>query len=141
VEFLNTNIVRNVPRLPNSSTIYWGGQSIRTHPYWPHPYWQQPAHSHQQHSPTRAQLKGSLCSSAIPSSTREMPFRAQLEECHMLNPSPELNSRDTLRAQLKEHQQSHLSSFTKSLADHLCRISNPKLQQQICLAGDTYCRA
>jgi len=42
VKFLNTNIVRNVPRLPNSSAIYWGGHSIWTHPYWP-----QPAHSHQ----------------------------------------------------------------------------------------------
>jgi len=26
----NTNIVCNVPRLPNSSAIYWGGQSIWT---------------------------------------------------------------------------------------------------------------
>jgi len=67
------NISRIVPRLPNSSAIYWGGQSILTHLYWP-----QPAHSHRQHSPTRAQLKGSSCSSAILSSTRRMPFRAQL---------------------------------------------------------------
>ena len=58
----NTNIVRNVPRLPNSLAIYRGRQSI-----WTHPYWSQLAHSHQQHSPTRAQLKGSSCSSAIPS--------------------------------------------------------------------------
>ncbi|QCD78837.1 hypothetical protein DEO72_LG1g2473 [Vigna unguiculata] len=55
-------------------------------------------HSHRQHSPTRAQLKGSSCSSAILSSTRGMPFRAQLEECHVLNPYSELNSRDTFRA-------------------------------------------
>jgi len=41
VEFPNTNIVRNVPRLPNSSANYWGGQSIWTQPYWP-----QPTHSH-----------------------------------------------------------------------------------------------
>ncbi|QCE03724.1 hypothetical protein DEO72_LG8g1749 [Vigna unguiculata] len=67
-----------------------------------------PAHSHRQHSPTRAQLKGSSCSSAILSSTRGMPLRAQLEECHVLNPYPELNSRDTFRAQLTEHQQTHL---------------------------------
>ncbi|QCE00436.1 hypothetical protein DEO72_LG7g1726 [Vigna unguiculata] len=66
------------------------------------------AHSHWQHSPTRAQLKGSSCSSAIPSSTQGMPFRAQLEECHVLNPYPELNSRDTFRAQPKEHQQADL---------------------------------
>jgi len=88
----------NVPRLPNSSANYWRGQSIWTHPYWP-----QPAHSHRPHSPTWAQLKGSPCSSAIPSSTRGMPFRAQLVECHVLNPYPELNSRDAFRAQLKEH--------------------------------------
>ncbi|QCD92870.1 hypothetical protein DEO72_LG5g939 [Vigna unguiculata] len=72
------------------SYIVTPGQSIWTHPYWP-----QPAHSYRQHSPTRAQLKGSSCSSAIPSSTRGMSFRTQLEECHMLNPYPELNLRDT----------------------------------------------
>jgi len=103
VEFPNTNIVRNVPKLPNSSANYWGRQSIWTHLYWP-----QPAHSHRKHSPTRAQLKGSLCSSAIPSSTWGMSFWAQLQECHVLNPYPELNSRDTFRAQLKEHQQAYL---------------------------------
>jgi len=32
---LKYNISRIVPRLPNSSAIYWGGQSILTHPYWP----------------------------------------------------------------------------------------------------------
>ena len=85
VEFPNTNRGCNVLRLPNSSLNCWGGQSIYTHLYWP-----QPAHSHQQHSRTRAQLKDSSCSFAIPSSTRGMPFRAQLEECHVLNPYPEL---------------------------------------------------
>ncbi|QCE14917.1 hypothetical protein DEO72_LG11g1923 [Vigna unguiculata] len=30
-----------------------------------------------------------------------MSFRTQLEECHVLNPYPELNSRDTFRSQLK----------------------------------------
>ncbi|QCE14360.1 hypothetical protein DEO72_LG11g1360 [Vigna unguiculata] len=53
-------------------------------------------------------LSCSSCSSAIPSSTGGMPFPAQLEECHVLNPYPELNSRDTFRAQLKEHQQADL---------------------------------
>ena len=62
-------------------------------------------HTHRQHSPTRAQLKGSSCPSAIPSSTWGMPFWAQLEQCHVLDPYPELDSR---------------------------------LQQQNCLAGDTY---
>jgi len=107
VEFPNTNIVRNALTLPNSLVIYWGGQSL-----WTHPYWSQPTHSHQQHSPTRAQLKGFLCSSAIPSSTRVMLFWAPLEGCYFeLNlrnatcltpiPSPtqgirsELNSRNT----------------------------------------------
>jgi len=50
-------------------------------------------------------LKGSSCSSAIPSLTRGMPFPTQLEECHVLNTYLELNSRDTFQAQLKEHQQ------------------------------------
>ncbi|QCD93592.1 hypothetical protein DEO72_LG5g1667 [Vigna unguiculata] len=40
-------------------------------------------------------IKGSSCSSTILSSTRGMSFQAQFEECHMLNPYPELNSRDT----------------------------------------------
>jgi len=104
------NISRIVPRLPNSSAIYWGGQSIRTHPYWP-----QPAHSHQQHSLTWAQLKGSSCSSAIPSSSRGMPFRAQLEECYVLNPYPELNSRDTFQAQLKESSNLTFEASPKGL--------------------------
>ncbi|QCD87593.1 hypothetical protein DEO72_LG3g2131 [Vigna unguiculata] len=87
------------------------------------------SHSHQQHSPTRAQLKDSSCSSAIPSSTRGMPFRAQLEECHVLNPYPELNSRDTFQAQLKEHQQQNrLMGDTYRLA----------LQLPDHLSGDTY---
>ena len=133
MEFPNTNIVRNVPRLPNSSAICWGGQSIWTHPYWP-----QLAHSHQQHSRTWAQLKGFSCSSAIPSSTWGMPFRDQLEECHVLNPYPELG---TFRAQLKEHQQSQLWSITKSVVDHALRHLEPRLQQQNCLARDTCCQA
>jgi len=130
VEFPNTNIVHNFLRLPNSSINYWGGQSFWTHPYWP-----QPAHSHRQHSPTRAQLKGFSCSSVIPSSTRGIPFRAQLEECHVLNLYPELNLRDTFCAQLKEHQQSHLWSTTKSLVDHAFRNPEPKTAASKSLGG------
>jgi len=37
VEFPNTNMVRNLLRLPNSSANYWEGQSIWTHSYWPTP--------------------------------------------------------------------------------------------------------
>ncbi|QCD82643.1 hypothetical protein DEO72_LG2g2984 [Vigna unguiculata] len=107
VEFPITNVVHNVTRLPNSSANNSEGQSIWTHPYWP-----QPAHSHWQHLPTRAQLKGSSCSFAIPSSTRGMPFRAQLEECTCLTPIPsstqgicsELNSRNPTILPLRHHQ-------------------------------------
>jgi len=48
-----------------------------------------------------------------------MSFQAQFEECHMLNPYPELNSRDTFWAQLKEHQQ---PTFEASLKP--CRSRN-----------------
>jgi len=105
VEFPITNIVRNVPRLPNSSTNNWGGQSTWTHPYWP-----QPAHSHRQHSPTRAQLKGSSCSSAIPSSTRGMSFRAQLK--------------GYIPSSTQGTQQSYLWGITKSLVDHPTKSNN-----------------
>jgi len=54
-----------------------------------------------------------------------MPFRAQLEECYVLNPYLKLNSSDTFRAQLKEHQQSHLWSTTKSLVDHASEKPTP----------------
>ena len=119
MEFPNTNIVRNVPRLPNSSANYWGQQSIWTHLYWP-----QPAHSHRQNSPTRAQLKGSSCSSAIPSSTRGVSFRAQLKECHVLNPYPKLNSRDTFWATTQRTPASRPIRFHRSLVDHATNTSN-----------------
>ena len=114
MEFPITNIVRNVPRLPNSSANDWGGQSNWTHSYWP-----QPAHSHRQHSPTRAKLKGSSCSSAILSSTRGMPFRAQLKECTCLTPIPsstqgicsKLNSRNPAILPLRHHQKPGRSPY------------------------------
>jgi len=113
MEYPYTNIIRNVPRLPNSSANYWGGQSFWTHPYWP-----QPAHSHRQHSPTRAQLKGSSCSTTILSSTQGMSFWAQLEECHMLNRYPELNSRDTFWATTQGTPTSWPLRYQRSLVDH-----------------------
>jgi len=70
VEFPNTNIVRNVQDYQTRQLTTEEGN------LWTHPYWPQPAHSHRQHLPTQAQLKGSSCSSAIPSSTRGMSFRA-----------------------------------------------------------------
>ncbi|QCE03592.1 hypothetical protein DEO72_LG8g1617 [Vigna unguiculata] len=70
------------------------------------------------HSPTRAQLKGSLCPSAIPSSTRGMSFRAQLEECHVLNPYPELNSRDTFRATTQGTTTNQPLKHHYSIVDH-----------------------
>ena len=87
----NTNIVRNVPRLPNSSANYWGGQSIWTHPYWP-----QPAHSHRQYSPTRATTQEFLVFLRQPEpQLKRCDSVPQLKEYHMLNPYPEHNSRNT----------------------------------------------
>jgi len=62
----------------------------------------------------------------------------QLKEYHVLKfPISSHNSRDTFWAQLKEHQQSHLWSITRSLVDHAYKTSNPTLQQQNRLAGGT----
>ncbi|QCE04510.1 hypothetical protein DEO72_LG8g2546 [Vigna unguiculata] len=66
--------------------------------------------------------QGFSCSSTILSSTRGMPFRAQLKECHVLNPYPELNSRDTFRAQLKEHQQPTFKA-SQNPVDHATNIT------------------
>jgi len=74
-----------VPRLPNSSANYWGGQSIWTHPYWP-----QPTHSHRQHSPTRATIQEFLVFIRYPEpQLKGRHFEPQLRECHVLNPYPE----------------------------------------------------
>jgi len=105
-------VAGGMPGKPKRIRGCYRGQSIWTHPYWP-----QPAHSHWQHSPTRAQLKGSSCSSSISSQTRGMPFRAQLEECYVLNPilsstqgiRSELNSRNPAILPLKHHQKSRRS--------------------------------
>ncbi|QCD87326.1 hypothetical protein DEO72_LG3g1860 [Vigna unguiculata] len=74
----NTNMVRNVPRLPNS--LATTEEPVYKRQIWTHPYWPQPAHSHQKNSPTRAQLKGSSV---------HLPSQAQLDRCHS-----ELNLRD-----------------------------------------------
>ena len=82
VEFPYTNIVCIVPRLPNSSTNNWGGQSIWTHPYWP-----QPALSHRQHSPTRATTQGFLVFIHHPEPQLKRCYsEPQLKEYHVLNP-------------------------------------------------------
>jgi len=71
---------------------------------------------HNQHTHTGNTRQPELNSRvAIPSSTRGMPFRAQLEECHVLNPYPELNSRDTFWAQLKEPNNPTFEASPKAL--------------------------
>ncbi|QCD83388.1 hypothetical protein DEO72_LG2g3732 [Vigna unguiculata] len=47
-----------------------------------------------------------------------MPFQAQLEECHVLNPYPELNSRDTFRATTQGTLASRPLRYPRSLVDH-----------------------
>ena len=77
------------------------------------------------------QLKSSSCSSVIPGhNSRYVIPSHNWRNTTCFNPYPE--------PQLKEHQQSHLWSITKSLIDHAYRINNPRLQQQNRLAGDTY---
>jgi len=93
----NTNIVHDVSRLPNSSTNYWGGQSIWTHPYEP-----QLAHSHQQHSSTWATTQEFLMFIRHPDpQLKRCLSESQLKECHVLNPYPE--------PQLKGYVPSHNS--------------------------------
>jgi len=76
----NTNIARNVPRLPNLSANYWGGQSICTHPCGP-----QPAHSHRQDLPTRATTQEFLVFIRHPEPQLEgCHSESQLKECHVL---------------------------------------------------------
>ena len=94
MEFPNTNIVHNVPRLPNSSVNHWGGQSIRTHPYWP-----QPAHSLRQHSPTRAITQRFLVFIRYPEPQLKGSHSGpQPIECHVFHPYPEPQPEDTFQA-------------------------------------------
>jgi len=92
----NTNIVRNVPRLPKSSAKYWGGQSIWTHPYEP-----QFAQSHWQHSPTWATTQEFLVFIRHP--------KPQLKRCHS-------------EPQLKEH----FSKPTFKVSPKPCRSRTSK---------------
>ena len=90
----NTNIVRNVPRLPNSSANYRGGQSSR------------PIHtSHNSHTHTdithqsEPQLKDSSCSSAISShNPRDVIPSHSSRNVTCLTLIPSHNSRDMFGA-------------------------------------------
>jgi len=113
VEFPNTNIVHNVPGLPNSSMNHWGGQSIWTHLYWP-----QPAHSHRQHSPTRPQLKGSSCIRYPEPQLKGSHSGPQPIECHVLNPHPRPQPKDTFRATIQGTPASPPLRYLRSLIDH-----------------------
>jgi len=87
----NTNIARNVPRLPNSSANYWGGKSIWTHPCGPQPA--PHTGNTRQHEP---QFKSSLCSSAIPShNSRDAIPNHNSRNTTCLTPILSHNSRDT----------------------------------------------
>jgi len=96
----NTNIVRNVLGLPNSSANYWEGQSIWTYPYEP-----QLAHSHRQHSPTQAITQEFLVFIRhLEPQLKRCHSEPQLKECHVLNAYPE--------PQLKGYVPSHNSRNT-----------------------------
>ena len=114
MEFPNTNIVHNVPRLPNSSVNHWGGQSIRTHPNWP-----QPAHSLRQHSPTRAITQRFLVFIRYPEPQLKGSHSGpQPIESHVLNPYPEPQLKDTFRATTHGTLASSPSRYLRSLIDH-----------------------
>ena len=112
MEFPNTNIVRNVPGLPNSSVTHWGGQSSWTHPYWP----QAAHHTDRLANPSHnsrflvfirypePQLKGSHSG-------------PQLIECHVLNPYPEPQLKDTFRATTHGTPASSPLRYLRSLVD------------------------
>jgi len=96
----NTNIVRNVPKLPNSLAKYWGGQSIWTHSYEP-----QIAYSHRQHSPIWATTQGFLVFICHPEPQLKRCYsELQPKEYHVFNPYPE--------PQLKGYVLSHNSRNT-----------------------------
>jgi len=115
----NTNNIRNVPWLPNSSTYYWGGQ-----PKWTHPYTPQRAHSHWQHLPTRATTQEFLVFIRHPEpQLKRCHSEPQLKECHVLNPYPEQqikgyvpshNSRNTNKPTFEESPKRCRSRTTKT---------------------------
>jgi len=98
---LNTSIVRNLPRLSNSSASYQGGQSsglIRM------------SHNSHTHTDNTRQsepyLKDSLCSSAISShNSRDVILSHNSRNVTCFSPIPNHNSRNTLaRWSLRYHQ-------------------------------------
>ena len=90
----NTNIIRNIARLPNPLVSYQGRQSIWTR-----------RTSHNSHTHTdnnrqpEPQLKSSLSSSAIPShNLRDVIPNHNSRNATCLTPIPNHNLRDTFRA-------------------------------------------
>jgi len=124
----NTNYIRNVPRLPNSSVNYWGEQSNWTHSYTP-----LRAHSHRQHSPTWATTQEFLVFIRHPEPKLKRCYsEPQLKEYHVLNPylEPQLkgyvpshNSRDTFRATTQGAPASWPLRYHRSLVDHANQTS------------------
>jgi len=94
----NTNIFHNVPRLPNSSATYWGGQSIWTI------YTSHNSHTHTRNTrKPKPQLKSSSCSSAIPShNSRDVILSHNSMNATCLSPIASHNSRDTFWATIEE---------------------------------------
>ena len=73
------------------------------------------------HPPSRAQLEG--CHS-----------ESQLKECHVLNPYPELNSRDTFRATTQGTPANRPLRYPKSLIDHTHHIKHNTVASRYRLA-------
>jgi len=133
VEFPNANRVRNVPRLTNLSAKYWGGQSIWTHLYWP-----QPTHSHRQPSPTRATTQEFLVFIRNPESQlKGCHSGPQPIECHMLNPYPEPQLKDTFWATTQGTPTSPPLRYLRSLVDHVSQFQLIQFNTVVTLAWNT----
>ena len=128
----NTDIVRNVPRLPNSLAKYWGGQSIWTHPYEP-----QLAHSHQQHSPTQATTQDFLVFIRHPEPQLKWRHsKPQVKEFHVFNSYPKQqlkgyvprhNSRNTPTSPPLRYHQSLVDHTHKKINNHSATTLSPSV--------------
>jgi len=87
----NTNIVRNVQRLPNSSTNIEEAHLLDPS------YEPQLAHSHQQHSSIRATTQGFLVFIRhLEAQIKRCHSKPQLKECYVFPSISSHNSRDTV---------------------------------------------
>jgi len=121
MEFPIRNIVRNVPRIPNSSIRYRGGQSFWTHLYEP-----QLTHSHRQPSSIQATTQGFLVFIRHP--------EPRLKKCHLFTLYLSHNSSDIVLSQNSRNIPASLSlRYHPSLVDHAHPKQTSMLLLHYCL--------